>query len=140
MRYFQIVIFAICVFFIACEKHETLPDLANNQNIVPPPPPPYGGNIMVILDSTRISQNVTASNFILQVYVSVNQNVLQLLGLSYSKIRVYDNGATFGNLPKPAKTFSKLVNSGEIYKYQFSMIDSVGAESIKSPTYAINIP
>ncbi len=141
MRYYKIIalIVFISIGIIACKKHEPLPDLEQSQ-INPADIPAYNGYAMVFLDSFRIKPNTTSTNFILSIYAGINQAKLTQLGLSYTKIRVFENGNTLGNLNKPSKTFSKLVNSGQTFKYKFTMVDSVGKSSVASPEYTIYVP
>lgn len=128
------------VFFNACTKHETLPDL--DARSIPPPPPivySFGSNVMVKLDSSTIKPWGTTTSFVLAVYVSVKDSILSLYGSKYSKITVYGYNY-IGNLPSPIKTFSKVVNSGQVFKYSFGLVDTANIGSVMSPQYTITIP
>ena len=136
-----ILIILSSLFFVACTKHETLPDLTPRS--IPPPPPivyPYGGNVMVQLDSSTIKPWGTTSSFVLAVYVSIKNNILAQYATKYSKINVSSGAGNSGNLPYPIKTFSKVVTSGQVFTYRFSLVDTAGVASKLSSPYVITIP
>lgn len=125
----------------SCRKWEPLPEL--EPRTIPPPPPPvyaYGSKQVVKLDSFKLEPWGTTTSYVLSVYVGVNDSIIHLYESEYAKITVYENTLTYGFLPYPAKSFNKVVNSGEILKYRFVITDGTGIKSLSSPGYTITVP
>ncbi len=142
MFYCKAIIFAVFSFlvFTSCKKHETLPELEPIKVIpILPKVYAYGSNAMVKLDSATIKPWGTTTSFVLSPYVCIS-NILAQYATTYSKINVYNNNTFYGSLPKPTKTFSKIVTSGQVFDYHFTLVDTAGLESVTSPHYTITIP
>lgn len=126
---------------VSCTKHEALPELEPRTSSVSPIVYPYGGNAMVQLDSSRVTPwGGSGTTYFLKGYVSVNDSILMQYATKYSKITVYSGNSVFGDLPYPNKSFGKLVTSGQVFKFHFTLIDTAGAASVSSPVYTITIP
>ncbi len=132
-KFILIIISCIVLIFLSCKKYETLPelDLGNNMN-------PEAGVEYVKLDSTRI---YNAPNKILKSYVSIKANLISDMGFTYTKINVYKNGALGAYLtPTSTKTYLDNVVSGQVLKFEYTVVDSEGRESKKSIPFIVTIP
>ncbi len=129
-----IFIFNCIIILSSCKKYDTLPDLGigNNMN-------PKAGVEYVQLDSTRI---YNSSGKILKSYISVKANLITEMGKTYTRVNVYKNGSmtTYFNSSSPNKFFLDNVVSGQVLKFEFTLIDDVGRESKKSIPYVVTIP
>lgn len=132
-KFILIITSCIVLVFLSCKKYETLPelDLGNNMN-------PEAGVEYVKLDSTRIYY---APNKILKSYVSIKSNLISDMGFTYIKINVYKNGYLTGYLtPTSVKTYLDNVVSGQVLKFEYTVVDSEGRESKKSMPFTVTIP
>ncbi len=130
------LIFCVFCVLLSCKKHETLPELdalGNNMN-------PKSGTEYVKLDSTRVYNSTSK---ILKSYISIDATSISNMGFTWSQIHVYKNGnfATFFlNSGSNNKLFLDNVVSGQVLKFEFTVIDSNGRESKKSKLYTVIIP
>jgi hypothetical protein len=130
--FFSFLVLCLC----SCKKedYETLPelDLGNNMN-------PASGTEYVKLDSTRVYNNTTK---ILKSYVSIDANAISAMGFTWSRINVYKNGynGTYLSSILPNKVFLDNVVSGQIIKFEFTVVDINGRESKKSKPFTVTIP
>ena len=134
-KFTLIFISCLFVFLFSCKKHDTLPELdalGNNMN-------PASGTEYVKLDSTRVYNNTTK---ILKSYVSIDANAISAMGFTWSKINVYKNGnsGTYLSSVLTNKVFLDNVVSGQVLKFEFTVVDVNGRESKKSKLYTVIIP
>ncbi len=133
----------ISIIVCSCQKWQPLPEL--EPRFIPPPPPvvyPYGNNRVVKLDSFRLDPwpGGGPGSFILSSYLGVNDSIIHLYEPQYTSITVYENNLAFRYLAYPVKTFTNLVNSGQILKYNYRITTSTGAYALSSPVYTITVP
>jgi len=132
-KFILIITSCFVLVFLSCKKYETLPelDLGNNMN-------PEAGIEYVKLDSTRIYY---APNKILKSYVSIKANLISDMGFAYKRINVYKNGLYGGYLtPTSTKTYLDNVVSGQVLKFEYTVVDTDERESKKSLPYIVTIP
>lgn len=128
----SLVFSLICLVLSNCTKHEPLPELGMGNEINP-----IANIEFVKLDSTRI---YTTSSKYLKSYVGLNTTLVAKNGFVISKINVYKNGVNGTFLIPPLNSFLMSVVSGQIIKFEFTLVDSQGRESKKSIPYSITIP
>lgn len=142
-NYKTIILFLIGIIIFSCKKWEPLPELEPRS--FPPPPPivyPYGNKQVVKLDSFRLDPwpGGGPGSFILSSYLGVNDSIIHLYEPQYIGITVYENNLIFRYLAYPVKTFTNVVNSGQVLKYNYRIKTSNGDYSLSSRVYTITVP
>lgn len=125
-----ISILASC--FVGCKKYDTLPDLDQGNDFNP-----ASGVEFVKLDSSRVYGSTTKT---LKCYVGVKTALVNSNGFTVSRINVYKNGISGTYLTPPGNAFVILyVTTGQVFNFEFTVVDSQGRESKKSRVYHVVI-
>jgi hypothetical protein len=121
---------ALCT--AGCKKHPALPDLDEGNDFNS-----SSGVEFVKLDSSRVYNGATKT---LKCYVGVKTALVNSNGFSSNRVNVYRNGISGTFLIAPTYVF--IINNvlpGQIYKFEFTLVDSQGRESKKSRMYQVVI-
>lgn len=125
-----LIVLAICL--SSCKKHPALPDPGQGNDFNP-----SSGVEFVRLDSSRVYNGGTKT---LKCYVGVNSSLVSSNGFNVKRVNVYGNGTSGTFLIFPTYVFVITnVLPGQVYKFEFTLVDSQGRESKKSRPYVVTI-